>query len=77
MEKETGKWVVSLHDISKIFLRYPYGYSFFFATDKETVLTWILSDHQVLNNCSCTCEAIFDARETTGTRINCCVVTAC
>lgn len=41
MEKETGKWVVSLHDISKIFLRYPYGYSFFFATDKETVLTWI------------------------------------
>lgn len=50
MEKETGKWVVS-----RIFLRYSYGHSFFFATDKENILAWILSYQQDLNNYSCTC----------------------
>lgn len=57
-------------DISRIFLRYSYGHSFFFATDEENILAWILSYQQDLNNYFC----IFDARETTGTRINCCVV---
>lgn len=42
-------------DISRIFLRYSYGHSFFFATDKENILTWILSYQQDLNNYSCTC----------------------
>lgn len=42
MEKEIGKWVVSLYDIFKIFLRYFYGYSFFFVIDKENILVWIL-----------------------------------
>lgn len=42
-------------DISRIFLRYSYGNSFFFAADKENILAWILSYQQVLNNDACTC----------------------